>query len=193
MTAAAALLSSSAYAQWDKVLFLEANAGYGISPFSKSGNLDNAREPDTNGVVFGGGLGYRVTDNHVLTLNYAKSAYENIEFDNIYLSANFRFRFKESALAPFVGLLAGVSTMRWSTPPVKTNESVKDSTSAMWGVQIGEEYLLSKHFQLYAAYQFTKASHKTSITGMGEFEQNDSHNFIAGVRFSFIDLRRSYQ
>jgi opacity protein-like surface antigen len=188
LTTAAVLLSGGLYArEWDKILFLEADGGYGVSRYNKSGDLFDVSEPDKYGAVFGAGLGYRLTDNHFMTLNYQRNALDSVTFDNVYLSANFRFRFKRSDFAPYAGVLAGMSTMHWSTPPVKTEGPVEDSTAFLWGFRIGDEYLLSRYWQLYGAYQYMNASHKTYIAGRGSVEYTDTHMLIAGIRFSFID------
>lgn len=185
---AAVLLSGSVYAKdRDKVIFLDVSGGYSQHEYSTSGALTDVSEPDENGIVYGGALGYRLTDNYFFTLNYAKNALENVEFDNMYISANFRFRFRRRSFAPYAGLIAGASIMHWDTPPVKTEASVEDSTSLLVGAQFGTEYLLSPHWQLYGAYQYTKVSHTTKIVDEGSIKYNDAHTLVLGLRFSFID------
>lgn len=185
---ATALLGGSAYAkEWDKVFFLEADAGYAIFPYKQYGYLDEVNNPDSDGIAFGAGLGYRLTDNYFFTLNYQRNDLGSVVFDNAYVSANFRFRFKQSSFAPYAGALAGISNMHWNTTPISTAGTIDDSSAYLWGIQFGEEYLLSKHWQLYAAYQYTEARQTTTIVGLGSIEYKTTHMLKLGVRFSFID------
>jgi opacity protein-like surface antigen len=185
---ATVLLGSSVYAKdRDKVIFLDAGGGYSQHQYSTSGTLTDVSEPDENGIVYGGALGFRLTDNYFFTLNYQKNALENVEFDNMFLTANFRFRFRRRSFAPYAGLLAGASIMHWDTPPVQTVTTVEDSTSLLVGAQFGTEYILSPHWQLYGAYQYVKVSHKTKIVDEGSIKYNDAHHLILGLRFGFID------
>jgi hypothetical protein len=188
LIAAAVLLSGNVNAKdRDKVLFLDASAGYSLIPYNKLGDWTQSSELDDNALVYGGALGFRLTDNYFFTLNYQKNALNSVEVDHMYATANFRFRFKRSSFAPYAGLIGGISVLHWKTPPVETDNPVEDSTSALWGVQFGDEYLLSDHWQLYGAYQFTRAVHETKIVGEGSVEYKDTHVLVVGIRFGFID------
>lgn len=173
--------------EWDRKFFLDLNAGYSFSPYKFSGDMQSIDKLDENAVVYGAGLGYRYSDNYFFTMNYTQQKLESIEFNNFYASANFRFRFKRSSFAPYIGLMAGMSTMHWVTLPVSSTSPVKDSTAFMWGVQVGDEYLLTRWLQIYGAYQYTNAIHKTEIIGLGTVEYQANNSLIVGVRISFID------
>lgn len=173
--------------EWDKVLFVEANAGYSFLPYRYSGNKEEINPPDEYGIAYGGGIGFRASDNYFFTLNYTQQDLESVEFTSYYASANFRFRFRRSAFAPYVGLLAGMSTMHWKKLPVASQSPVDDSNAFMWGFQVGDEYLLTRWLQLYGAYQYTNAMHETEIVGMGVVKYQANNALILGLKISFID------
>ena len=144
-----------------------------------SGALDNT------GSIFEVGLGHRYNKKIFTTFSLQRNKLENANIHNIYGSVNYQLSTKK--VKPFIGLLAGHSRLKWSTPPhqVRINKNLT-SKGFMYGVQMGIEKKLQNNLSVFIKYQFIKNDHKIEIVdNKSNIRHNSEQNLLLGLQYSF--------
>ncbi len=143
---------------------------------------------DDKGSLVELGLGYRLSPNVFVTLSGQRTDLDFITLDTIYGSINYQFT--DVILKPYIGVLAGYSTLNWDTRPhtphVAGDEDLT-STTGVYGVQVGLEYALTADWSLFGKYQYLKYSeHLMEIDKAATtIEHNSAQNILGGIRYAF--------
>jgi len=144
-------------------------------------------ELENNGLSYGLELGYNINKNIFMTLNYQNAILENINFDNVFTTLNYKFE-DIYTIYPYVGVVAGISIMQWDNYPIDSKETIGSAYSGLGGVQMGVSIPIIYDFEIYLLYKYLIMQHKTNIstsTATKELKYNSEQNFNVGIKFSF--------
>jgi len=168
--------AAGGYASLDVTTHLTAGAD-----LKKSGPLDD------KGSLYEAGLGYRFTENIFTTLSFQRTGLDFADIDNIYVSINYQL--SDIILKPYIGLIAGYSTLTWNTRPHVPHaigDEKLESTNDTYGVQVGLEHMFSEHWSLFAKYQYLKYDHVMDIDrAVTNIKHNSGQNILLGARYAF--------
>ena len=144
-------------------------------------------KPDEHDTTYGIELGYYLNDRFFSSINYDKSAYEDVEFDNLYLTLNYRFR-QYDLIRPYIGLIAGYSKMAWKKSLIDSTNNDLEGYAFYNGVQLGADYLTIGPLSCFAVYRYLFSEYDTQIRTFAAdavltHDQAQSFNF--GLRYSF--------
>jgi len=172
------------------VYFVGLNAGgshFKVHETTLSGVIPLDVELQSVGTTYGLEGGYYFSKNIFATLGYKRSDLQNVYFDGLTLSLNYKFA-DEYFIQPYVGALIGFDVMSWKNYPINSI-NVDDKSSALSaGIQLGAEIPLFGSLAIYSFYRFINLEHETNLsTSLGEkriihtYEQNV--NF--GIKYGF--------
>lgn len=166
--------------------FIGLSGGYSYNPQTLSADVQTNFELENSAPSYSFELGYRGKKNFFYSLNYTRNHYDTRYYDNIYLSANYAFKKRKSRLYPYVGVLGGWSSMRWSKDPVDTyGERENESSNYLVGAQVGLEYLIDDSFYLFGSYIYNYTPQKTMLYNEAEITYEHIQNIMIGIRYSF--------
>ncbi len=170
--------------------FLSLSAGVSsmsVSQNNITGSTVLETKPDDMSFNIEVALGYRFNEDSFSTLSISYIEYDDVTNYN-YLGSYNRIFFNTQTLKPYIGVLAGISSLELTKSSV--NGKITDAKNSIfaYGVQIGLEQELSNHFRIFAQFQYLKAEQTTSFNLLsGEFELTRDHylNLNAGMRYEF--------
>lgn len=150
--------------------------------FSKNQYYNNL---DDKGSVFETGVEYKITPNIFSTLSYQRTAMDEINKDNYFLSVNYQLN--DVFLLPYVGVLGGYSDLNDDKYPASVPSGNNlDSSSFLLGLQLGVEHPIDKKFSIFSKYQALKTDHKMDILYDSSIIKNNSNqNIQIGIRYEF--------
>lgn len=184
------LLASSAFAGGN--FFATVSLGLAQTDISKNDKRDSIEltqdakdDASTNYEV---GFGYDYNSNYFTTLTYSQTSFDNAEVSNILVGVNYRFN--DLFLKPYVGILAGNSTLVWEKDPITTIEEIVEDESSQntYGLQFGGEYKISKSVGVFGQYQMLFHEHTTKVTSAvhdTEIIVDGQNNLNIGLRYNF--------
>ena len=158
-----------------------------IDDSNENSGIPIASEPDKDGLAYEVEAGYYFTNNFFATLNYQRTTFDNVDFDNGFSSFNYRFN-KTHDIYPYLGVIAGYSRMQWSKNPISALSSDEESFSFIGGGQIGAEMFMLEDLSLYVFYRFLLMEHTTKISVLSEekeFTHDSLQNLNVGFRYNF--------
>ncbi len=129
--------------------------------FSQPINIDQ----EDDGDVIGLGLGYEITDNWIIKLDYTYTDADDITVDQIFLSLNYKQPMLFDGFHGIIGAVVGEGMLDLDDAP-DFADSVFDDLDAdqsLYGVQIGFEYDISEHWSTSLLYQYFDQEFKTHI------------------------------
>ena len=133
------------------------------------------------------GVGYRYTENIFVT-GFIHAAYLD-EVDILNFNASINYRFSDLFIMPYVGLIAGYSTLEWQEVPVDTTgkrvDTKLDADHETFGLQAGAEFELNENFTLFGKYQIMTHDHLMDIFTTSQIEHASVQSLQGGVRYEF--------
>jgi len=183
------LLMSQLIAQ-DNTFFIGANLGLSSYDYSKKdikGSV-NMSDLDSSAFLLDTEFGYKFSDEIFTTLNYQRVNFSEVNFNNYYLSLNYKFSDIGYGYKPYAGIIYGKSQMKWDKSPISSVINDSSASSDMYGLQIGAKYSLADSIDLTATYQYIKIDHQTDLSVLGstsEIQNNYLGNLMLGFRYSF--------
>jgi opacity protein-like surface antigen len=157
--------------------------GLGISKIDPkvSSSALTTKNLDNNGFLFDIGFGYRYTDKYFTTINLQKSFFEQIDINNYYLTANYRFTHQNHN--PYIGVILGYSELIWTKDPIdKVSSRDTKSGKASMGLQGGVDYKLKDRLSIFGQYQFIYNGHKTYIND-DSLIHKFQNNLTLGIKY----------
>jgi len=135
------------------------------------------------------GVGYRYTENIFVT-GFAQVVYLD-EVDILNFNASINYRFSDLFIMPYVGLVAGYSTLEWQEVPIENPEGKNldtklDADHATFGLQAGVEFEMTDQFTLFGKYQILTHDHLMDIFQEEKtIEHVNVQSLQGGVRYEF--------
>lgn len=168
--------------------FVDISTGYSNSPYVKkdiTGSI-NINDLDENGYLYDLAVGYRINDKLFSTLNYQYSKFDDIDYDNFYITLNYQF---ESSLKPYVGLLVGKSFLHWNKDPLNSSQNIDwTSGSFMYGLQVGLEYKINENLTFIPRVLHSRTDHGTNLISapaQSYIEHDSKTQVLFGLRSGF--------
>jgi len=165
-------------------LFASVSAGYN----SLNGDEVTSINLDSSGYNYTIELGYEISADTEITLNYQKIVNDNLSLDNYYIASNYKF-LNVTSLTPYLGVTLGYSELTWDKNPINTNKIDSLSSSYIGGINIGTIYKINSSISLTMSYQLQYMNnHETSIktsTLTGKLTHDMLNSFNIGVRYFF--------
>ncbi|RLA06881.1 MAG: hypothetical protein DRQ51_07880 [Gammaproteobacteria bacterium] len=139
---------------------------------------------DSNALSFDFGIGYKLTPNIFSSINIQNVNFDRADLTNIYATGNYQW--SSLTYKPFIGMLLGVSQLKWHSKPVKNNSNneVESSKKSLYGMQIGANYEIDKNWQLFLKHQFMLLQHKTVIDDK-TIEHKNMNILLFGAHYDF--------
>ncbi len=147
--------------------------------------LDN--QPKDAGFTYGVELGYYFNNDFFATLNYQRTDLENVHFDNIFASLNYKFTYFD-VISPYIGIIGGYNIMTWDNFPLTTTVAYENSSSFFAGLQVGNDIPLSEYVSAYIFYRYLQLDNTTKIVvapSKGTIEHKSEQNFNLGLKINF--------
>ena len=164
------------------------NLAGGFTKFNIESKLSNGSfnkgALDDKGYLLETGLGYSVNNKTFLEFNYQYNKWDIAKIHNFYTSINYKFN---SPLNLYTGFVLGYSKLKWSKRPyvVMLNEKL-NSSSALFGIQIGSILKINKNIEANIKYQLLKSDHVMDIkNNTNSIKHNLQNNLVTGVRYAF--------
>jgi len=134
------------------------------------------------------GVGYRYTENIFVT-GFIHAAFLD-EVDLLNFNASINYRFSDLFIMPYIGLIAGYSTLEWQDIPAETAghtnvETKLDADHATFGLQAGAEYEMTDQFTLFGKYQIMTHDHLMEIYETSDIEHANVQSVQGGIRYEF--------
>ena len=125
-------------------------------------------------------------DNYVVSANYEMVNLSDVSLNSFYLSLDYQF---ENLFNPFIGLSLGMSNLEWQMDPLG-NSINKDTklSSLLYGIQVGVEYKLIKHWSVTSSLAYHKLNFTTKLISSpahSELLHKDKSSLGVGVRYEF--------
>lgn len=171
-------------------IFVTTTLGYtheNVDQKDKTGSIILANELGEDGYNFELGVGYKITQDIALSLNYQRVLQDETFSNNIYLSAEYSF-VNSTDFTPYIGVNGGYSQLEYSSEPINTKNNDYISGSWLAGTTLGISYPLTKNMDFLAKYSLNITDHKTQLiskTAHSELTHNYSHSINLGVRVYF--------
>ena len=172
-------------------MFVGGAIGYSSVPLTHRGNIEIYLPNDT-GLSYNLHTGYNLNSRMFLTADYMLSDAKDVVFNNLSVSANYKFG-PYARVSPYFGLVAGYSQITWNRNPIdnSTEKGSNVTGSYLVGTQIGAIYNSSKAISLFMNYQCLFMAHNTNINTADvppeatTLKHKDLTNLQFGVRYSF--------
>jgi len=151
-----------------------------------SGTLEN------NPLITDVSVGYGITDNLLAGLHYQYNKLDNANIENIYFNLDYVFSLNSLHMTeysslmtfkPFIGFLAGTSSLSWDNTPVEGATSTSNTSSKFfYGVEAGVIRPINDKLFLGLKYQLTDLNHKTVI-GTETIYHNNQNSLIFSLNY----------
>ena len=166
--------------------FIGAGAGFTAAPSThiiETGAV-SINEPKDKGINTKVAAGYSFKNGAVGSVNYARLDTNDLVFNNLYLSLNYRFE-DIGELVPYFGASVGISSLKWNTSPIDDPNagSNNDSDSILYGTQAGLIYEGFYPLSFNLEYNCMMMEHTTNITQDSSNSSKLEHNAIHSVQF----------
>ena len=155
--------------------FVFGNIGYGSFDTSHSKDQD---------IMLNAGLGYYLTNDYFITIAYQGNLQDDsnmlrgVDLDTYYASINKQF---DVALNPYIGLIAGYSTMEsYLNPSDLSAISSQNDNGFSYGAQAGISYPVYKNFSLGAKIEYVNYNLETQ-----SLKLNSAFNLFTGISYKF--------
>ena len=169
-----------------KDFFVFGSVGASLLNVKQEGSLPlSYHSLDDKGSLMAIGLGYKYGKTLFSTLSLQRNTLDMVTIDNIMFSYNYQFN---SFLAtPYIGVLAGMSRLRWTKEPYVSQINKKlTSQNALYGVHAGFEQSIGKNFFVYTDFQYIMYNHSLDIyTGNTIIKHKNEKNILLGVKYAF--------
>ncbi len=167
-------------------IFIDGAIGVGIVGIENRADKDNLQDDalDTNGLNLKVGIGYRWSDEIYNQLEIDRLDLGLADIDNIYISLNYRFF--ETKLKPYLGIMLGASVLKWQSSPMKnyTGKQIDSSKQTLYGVKFGLSKNITKQTEVYMVYRFLDINHRTTIEEE-TIKHKHINSLLIGVRYDF--------
>ena len=143
--------------------------------------------PMNAGYTYGAEVGYFFINDVFITLNYQHSALENVYFDSMYTSLNYKFN-NLRVVYPYIGIIGGYNIMEWTTYPVDTIKKQENSSSFFMGFQLGNDIPITNNINVSIFYKYLKLSNETEIDILPDkkvIKHNSEQNINIAIRYNF--------
>lgn len=187
----AILLINISYAE-DKSNFMEDHFLY-LSGGLTNNSIDNKLTEgqfskgalDDKGSFLEAGVGYRFSQSIFSTVSFQKEKLDLIDKKNYLFSLNYQLN--DTFLTPYLGAIGGYSDLKWNKPPYDLQDNNNfDSSSFVFGAQVGIEHSLTEKTKIFSSYQFIKSDHKMNILyELNTIEHNNNQNVQVGFKYEF--------
>jgi len=170
-------------------LHIGASVGYASAKSTITGDETKINIlPDTSGLTYGINLGYTFSNGVDVSLAYMIADTNSLTYTNVYGLLNYRY-YNSSDFTPYIGFGVGYSSLTWDIKPI-TDASAPDSTSSMYGVQMGVVYNLNELIGLNLNYNGMMMDHVANIIDTDEsvvarIEHSLIHSIFIGVELYF--------
>jgi len=174
--------------------FINASIAYLNLPYEYSVQTEGVtlNAIDTKGLGYIVEAGYNFENNIFLTIGAMSFTSNANSITNIYSSFNYKVLIDN--FEPYIGILAGLSTLSWSKPPIPDSSS-SSSSSLLYGLQGGLNYNTGfNDLTLFLNYQYSVINYKTPLTIVNQsgtiassssLTQNLIHGLNIGVQYRF--------
>ena len=152
-----------------------------------SGSLPLDIELKDYGLNYGLEAGYYFNENIFMTLSYQQTDTENIYFNHMFSTLNYKFD-EMYSISPYIGFLAGNSMMTWKNYPLKSTLVTDSSFSLIAGAQVGSELPIYRNISTYIFYRYLLINHKTGIKTTAaetELEHREEQTLNMGLKYNF--------
>lgn len=152
---------------------------------SYSGNT-TVKLPNNSGLSYSLHGGYLFDNGLALNFTYSHLDTSDISVDNIFSTAAYQYN-NTTHIVPFIGLIAGMSTLTWNTSPLTTETlTITGSSSSLYGFQAGIIYDGFSAVDIFADIEQIFVNHALDIDNSGEAIKHTSiQNIEFGIRYFF--------
>jgi len=166
--------------------------GVGASAFKVQSYLNNTggsfdpdalKDKSTTGEI---GMGYSINPDYSIETAYQRMNLTIANINNLNVAFN-RYFTSGGTISPYIGIVAGFSSLTWSRKPhpifVSSNLT---SSSPMFGGQLGSDIKLTDNFFITAKYQYMYVNQKIDIQiNKAGIQHSDMQNLMLGVKYAF--------
>jgi opacity protein-like surface antigen len=153
---------------------------------------------DDDGNTFGLGVGYEVTDNWIVQLDYTYTDADQVTIGQFLLSLNYKYPlpfFK--GMYGVAGVIVGEGKLEWDDSPDVANKVFDDldADQSALGLQLGLEYDLTSSWSTSLKYQYLDQEFKThlqtadnaqpEVGGRANFYHENFHYVLFGISYHY--------
>ncbi|QSZ40609.1 hypothetical protein GJV85_00235 [Sulfurimonas aquatica] len=175
--------------------FIKFGTGFSsaVSTHSIESGTVKINEPNSNGISYTLGAGYNFKNGFFISTNYMHLNTDDIAFDNIYASLNYKFE-NIKKFTPYFGLMSGYSRLGWSVGPIDSVDPVSNnnSDSLFFGTLAGVLYESTENFSYFINYDCLFMQHTTNIDNstatsinISSLKHNTLHSLKLGIQYNF--------
>ena len=162
-------------------------AGMSVEKVDTRGSVTLNDKPDERDATYGMELGYYFNNSIFGSVNYDKTDFEDVEFDHLYLTLNYRFR-QYDLIRPYIGLIAGYSKMAWKKSLIDSTNNDLEGSTFYNGLQAGVDYLTIGPVSCYLVYRYLFTEYETDIITFAAdavLTHDQEQSLNVGLRYSF--------
>jgi opacity protein-like surface antigen len=146
-------------------------------------------DPEHSGDSFGAGVGYDINEHWYIQLDYTHTDGDDVDIDQVFVSLNFQYPLFIDNMKATIGIVAGEGRLELNDQPDFADAIFDelDDDESLYGVQLGLNYDISRHWSISLVYQYFDQEFNTNVDtpddGRVDFEHASPRSLLFGLRF----------